>query len=226
MIATLNCSKADDRIPAWHPRFLAMVPAIRRTAEICFRKLRPDLRQEMVEEVIVNALAAYARLVERGKEELAFPSALGQSSPWRRSGQGRQVGTRLNVRDVTSRYAQQKKGFHVERLDQFDVSDDEWKEVLIEDRRATPADIAASRIDFADWLGNMPALRRKIAQCLATGESTFARGETVCREPRADQPAPTGVSGVVAGVSRRAGGGRRRGVSGSAESGLRSGSPS
>jgi hypothetical protein len=53
------------------------------------------------------------------------------------------------------------------------VSDDEWKEVLIEDRRATPAEVAASRIDFADWLGTMSALRRKIAQCLARGESTL-----------------------------------------------------
>jgi hypothetical protein len=172
MIATQNLSRTDDRIPAWHPRFLAMVPAIRRTAEICFRKLRPDLRREMVEEVIVSALAVYARLVARKREDLAFPSALARFAV-AQVRQGRQVGTHLNVRDVMSRYAQQQKGFHVERLDQFDESDHEWKEVLVEDRRATPADVAASRIDFAAWLRKMPALRRKIAQCLATGESTF-----------------------------------------------------
>jgi hypothetical protein len=136
----------------------------------------------MVQEVIASALAAYSRLVERGKEQLAFPSALARfavAQVWH----GRQVGNRLNVRDVTSRYAQQRKGFHVERLDQFDASDDEWKEVLIEDRRATPADVAASRIDFADWLGKMPALRRKIAQCLATGESTFAAAQRFAISP-------------------------------------------
>jgi hypothetical protein len=126
----------------------------------------------MVEEVVVSSLAAYARLVERGKEELAFPSALARFAV-AQVRQGRQVGARLNVRDVTSRYAQQKKGFHVERLDQFDVTSDEWKEVLIEDRRATPAEVAASRIDFAAWLGTMTALRRKIALCLATGENTL-----------------------------------------------------
>jgi hypothetical protein len=149
-----------------------MVPAIRRTAEICFRKFCPDRRQEMVQEVIANALLAYWRLVERGREHLAYPSALARFAI-AQIRHGRQVGTRLNVRDVSSRYCQLKKGIQLQRLDQFDVSDDEWKEVLIEDRRATPAEVAASRIDFADWLSTMPALRRKIARCLATGESTF-----------------------------------------------------
>ena len=171
MIATLDRSK-DDRIPAWHPRFLAMVPAIRRTAEICFRKLRPDLRREMVDEVIVSALAGYARLVERGKEDLAFASALARFAVFQ-ARQGRQVGTRLNVRDVTSRYAQLQKGIHVERLDQFNDEENCWQEIVVEDKKSTPADVAITRIDFAEWLGTMSALRRKIAQCLATGESTL-----------------------------------------------------
>ena len=171
MIATLDRSK-DDRIPDWHPRFLAMVPAIRRTAEICFRKLRPDLRREMVDEVIVSALAGYARLVERGKEDLAFASALARFAVFQVR-QGRQVGTRLNVRDVTSRYAQLQKGFHVERLDQFNDEENCWQEIVVEDKKSTPADVAITRIDFAEWLGTMSALRRKIAQCLATGESTL-----------------------------------------------------
>ena len=158
--------------PHWHPRFLAMVPAIRRTAEICFRKLRPDLRQEMVDEVIVSALAGYARLVERGKEELAFASALARFAVFQVR-QGRQVGTRLNVRDVTSRYAQLQKGIHVERLDQFNDEENCWQEIVVEDKKSTPADVAITRIDFAEWLGTMSALRRKIAQCLATGESTL-----------------------------------------------------
>jgi hypothetical protein len=74
---------------------------------------------------------------------------------------------------VSSRYAQQRKGFHVERLDQFNEEENCWQEIIVEDKKSTPADIAITRIDFADWLGNMPALRRKIAQCLATGECTL-----------------------------------------------------
>ena len=172
MIATCKRNETEDRIPAWHPRFLAVVPTIRRTAEICFRKLRPDVREEMIAEVVANSLAIYARLVERGKEDAAFPSSLARFAV-AQVRQGRQLGTRLNVRDVSSRYAQQKKGFQVERLDQFDERSGEWKEILVEDRHASPADVAAGRIDVATWLGRMSTLRRKIAECLASGESTF-----------------------------------------------------
>ena len=111
-------------------------------------------------------------LVERGKEELAFPSALARFAVFQVR-QGRQVGTRLNVRDVTSRYAQLQKGIHVERLDQFNDEENCWQEIVVEDKKSTPADVAITRIDFAEWLGTMSALRRKIAQCLATGESTL-----------------------------------------------------
>jgi hypothetical protein len=172
MIAPYDHSKQDDQMPGWHRRFLAMVPAIRRCAEFSFRKLRPDLRKEMVDEVVVNALAAFARLVERGKEDSAYASSLAEYAV-KHVRQGREVGNRLNSKDVSSRYAQQRKGFQVERLDQFDASDDEWKEILIEDRKAGPAETAASRIDFAAWLAAMSSLRRKIAQCLATGECTI-----------------------------------------------------
>jgi hypothetical protein len=66
--AIQNSRKPDDVVPEWHRRFLALVPAVRRCAEFSFRKLRPDLRKEMVDEVVVNALAAFARLVERGRD--------------------------------------------------------------------------------------------------------------------------------------------------------------
>jgi hypothetical protein len=171
MIAILNSRKRDDVVPEWHRRFLALLPAVRRCAEFSFRKLRPDLRKEMVDEVVVNALAAFARLVERGKEDSAYASSLAAYAV-KQVRQGRELGNRLNAKDVSSRYAQQRKGLQVERLDQFDASDDEWKEILIEDRKAGPAETAASRIDFAEWLATMSSLRRKIAQCLATGTST------------------------------------------------------
>jgi hypothetical protein len=149
-----------------------MLPAIRQRAEMSFRKLCPDLRIEMVDEVIANCLVAYARLVEQGRDHLAFPSALARFAV-AQVRQGRRIGARLNIRDVASRYAQHRNGFLVERLDQFDTSTDEWKEVLVEDRRATPADTAATRIDFADWLATLSSLRRKIVDCLAMGESTL-----------------------------------------------------
>jgi hypothetical protein len=173
MIALQNSRKPDDGVPEWHRRFLALIPAVRRCAEFSFRKFRPDLKKEMVDEVVVNALAAFARLVERGKEELAFPSSLAEYAV-KQLRQGRELGNRLTSKDVSSRYAQQRKGFQVERLDQYDEAEGKWKEVLIEDRRqGDPAGVAAARIDVGEWLASLTSERRQIAQCLAAGATTI-----------------------------------------------------
>ena len=105
MDVTCHRNSHLDRIPAWHRRFLALMPAIRRSAEYSFRTLRPDVRRDMVEEVVVNALAAFARLVERGKEDVALPSSLSEYAV-KQVRQGRELGNRLNAKDVSSRYAQ------------------------------------------------------------------------------------------------------------------------
>ena len=57
-------------------------------------------------------------------------------------------------------------------LDLFDDAKQEWKEVLVEDKHAGPADTAASRLDFADWLRLLPRRSRRIAETLAKGETT------------------------------------------------------
>ena len=85
---------------------------------------------------------------------------------------GRKAATKLNVRDVSSEYYQLRKGITVERLDHLDRDTESWHEVLVEDRHAGPAETAASRIDFADWLRSLSRRRRKIATTLATGETT------------------------------------------------------
>ncbi len=44
--------------------------------------------------------------------------------------------------------------------------------MVVEDRHATPADVAATKIDFEAWLGKLPRRQRAIAEVLATGEET------------------------------------------------------
>jgi hypothetical protein len=171
MIAANKRPKSRTKPPAWHAAFLATLPSIRRQAQFAFRKIHTELREELIQEVVANCLAAYARLVELGKEQLAFPSALARFAI-AQVRVGRQVGNRLRIGDAMSRYAQHRKGFHVERLDQFHEENEEWQEILIEDRRAGPAEIAACRIDFASWLRRLPSRRRKIALTLAEGETT------------------------------------------------------
>jgi hypothetical protein len=83
---------------------------------------------------------------------------------------GRRVGGQLNVNDVMSRHAQRRHDLVVERLDRRYPSG-AWKEILIEDRRSTPAETAIARLDFADWLSRLCRRHRNVATTLATGES-------------------------------------------------------
>lgn len=62
----------------------------------------------------------------------------------------------------------------VDRLDKFDPVAQEWQDILVEDRHAGPAEVAASRIDTASWLRSLPTRNRRIARVLAKGETTKA----------------------------------------------------
>ena len=155
----------------WHKPFLDMLPQIDSHLRFTFRRMNPDARAEAVQEGLVNALVAYRRLHEKGKADLAYPSVLARFAA-RQIRDGRRVAERLNIRDVLSPHARQKKGIKVERLDRFDEEENAWKEILIEDRHATPAEIAACRIDVTAWLSSLPSRHRRIATTLAMGEST------------------------------------------------------
>ena len=171
-MSMLNDSPVSRKCaPAWHVEFLRMLPVIQESASVAFRHLPSEARQEAIQDVAVGALVAFVRLVELGKRHLAYPTVLARYgiAQFRC---GRRSGSRLNVRDVSSPYAQRKKKFVVARLDRFCAKQDVWREVLVEDKRATPADIAAVRIDFADWLKSLSRRLRRIANLLATGEST------------------------------------------------------
>jgi hypothetical protein len=49
-----------------------------------------------------------------------------------------------------------------------------WREWLAEDNRVTPADEAAFRVDFEDWLAGLPARKRRVAELLAQGHDGVA----------------------------------------------------
>ena len=171
MIVRVKRPKSHRRTSARHAEFLALLPAIRRSAQIAFRQMRPELRDDLVQETIVNCFATFARLVERGQSDRASPSSLARFAI-AQVRLGRRVGNRLRIRDVLSHFAQYRKGFHVESLDHYDNEENCWQQIVIEDKRATPADVAACRLDFSAWLKLLPKRRRKIALALASGETT------------------------------------------------------
>ena len=140
---------------------------------------------------MANALGAYVR-VQLKKVGLAFPMVLARYGVAQVK-DGRKVGSKLNVRDVSSKYAQRRKGFHVERLDQFDEEENSWQEILVEDRNAGPAEVAATKIDFTEWLKSLPARLRRITKLLATGEKNQHRGREVRSFRGQDQPVEKGT---------------------------------
>ena len=176
MIATTKRQNRKSKSPAWHGRFLAMLPSIRGYARHKFRSIPQDAREELTQEVIANCFRTCRRLVELGKEDLAFPTALAQFAA-KQVRAGRRVAGKCSPRDVMSEHAQRRKGFVVGRLDGFDRVENQWREMLVEDKRATPAEVAAGRIDFADWLKMLSKRERRIALTLASGERTSVVAE-------------------------------------------------
>ncbi|MBC8873587.1 MAG: hypothetical protein H8E44_29470 [Planctomycetes bacterium] len=152
-------------------RFLELLPQIRTQASLAFRDEKHELREELIAEVIANCFVAFVRLMDRGLADVIYPTPL-TNFAIKQVRSGRKVGGRLNVNDVSSGYAQKAKGFVLEELDRFDQQNEGWKEILIEDRHAGPAETAASRIDVGEWLRSLPRGIRKVAETLALGETT------------------------------------------------------
>lgn len=172
MIATVP-KRARQSADSIHHLFLGMLPRICAQAEYAFRHEGPEAREELVAAVVANAFCSFRRLVERGKADII------RATPLARFGikqvrHGRQTGGKLNIRDVSSRHAQLGHGIRVERLDRFDAEDALWREALVEDRQAGPAETAAARVDVAAWFQSLGRRKCRIAKLLAKGEATSA----------------------------------------------------
>ena len=151
--------------------FLAMLPRIRRQAAYYLRYLSKKDRADAIEEVVASAFVSYVRLTKRGKKDQAHPGPLARYGAYQYLS-GRRVGSHMNGHDVSSDYCQRRKRIVVEQLDRFDDPTGEWEQLVVEDRHATPADVATTRIDFGAWLESLPVRTRRVAETLARGEAT------------------------------------------------------
>ncbi len=163
--------RAANQIKTREERFLELLPQIRKVAEHAFGRCPREAREEAVAEAVAHAWIGFQSLMDRGLEDRIFPTPLAKFAI-KRIRAGRCVGCRRNINDVCSSYAQKQRGFAVERLDQYDQRRNRWREILVEDRHAGPAETAAARIDFGAWLVSLPARLRCIAENLAAGETT------------------------------------------------------
>jgi hypothetical protein len=170
VISTSAVSPRTD-VPAWHEPFLmSVLPQVLTVARFQFRRLAPTEREEATAEATATALRMFVRAQQRGKDSASVTYRIAQFAV-RRVKIGRTMGSRTNSRDVLSRFARNLRGFVLESLDDRSETDG-WQGLLIESRRTNPADMAAARLDVADWLGRLSPRHRQIAETLAAGHDT------------------------------------------------------
>jgi DNA-directed RNA polymerase specialized sigma24 family protein len=157
--------------------FVLLHPAIRDHARISFRKLPPEMKEDLVEECVANAFRAYARLVELKKQDMIYPTVLAKFAV-KQVRDGRRVGTPLNSNEVLSRYAQRRKNFKIESLAYYDHEEEEWLDAVVEDQSTPVPEQAAFRVDFPAWLKQHLPPKRRVAEALALGYTT---GEVATR---------------------------------------------
>jgi len=157
--------------PEQQQQFTQMLPLIEQVARGAFRFHDPDTREELTAEVVGLALLMFAALAGQGRESIAYATPLARYGV-ARVRDGRRAGSPMNVNDVASAVCRRQRGITIERLDRCRRDGEGWREIVVEDKTAGPAEIAATRIDFGDWLGLLPSRKREIAETLATGEST------------------------------------------------------
>ena len=150
----------------WQSNFLGVLPAVQNHARHCFRRLHGEARQEAIAATIAQAFADYGNLARQRKLAHVYPSSLA-SFAVQRVRAGRPVGTPQNTRDLFNR-----DPLRIQSLTPCDSGERTWRELVIEDRRVTPAEQACFNLDFRDWLSQWPRRHRKIITTLAAGNRT------------------------------------------------------
>ena len=159
--------------------FLAVLPAVKTHAEIQFRKLPLERREDAIQEAIASACVSYQRLAARGMLHVAHPGTIATFAV-NHVRNGRHIGGHQDSpRDVMSPICQRRHGLKVESLKMrpSGAGGDGWKSLVIADRKANIPDLAAFRVDFADWLATLSRRDRRIINRLACGDRTMEVAE-------------------------------------------------
>jgi hypothetical protein len=171
MISTARNPRRKTRTSRWNDKFLQLLPSIQEQAEYAFRRVPIDAREDLILEVVAAAYVLFVSLCRRGKTALVYPTPLAKFAI-RHVREGRRIGSRCNSLDITSPCSCAAKRTTIERLDRFNPRHGDWREVLVEDRTAGPAEIVMTRLDFASWLSTLSNRDRQLAEKLVLGETT------------------------------------------------------
>lgn len=153
--------------------FEEAIPTIEKKAKMYFRGMDPDKREEMVADTLALGWKYYLRLHQTGKNPDDFISPLGTFTA-KQVAIGRRLTGQLPAKDVSPENAVIRKRFFVSRLPDSDASreENELFIALTDNRRMSPADGAAFKIDYESWRERLGPTKRQIAEELAAGGTT------------------------------------------------------
>ena len=163
----------------WQAGFLALLPIVQTHAKIQFRRLPAERREEAIQETVAAACLNYQLAVAQGKQDIIRPGPLADFAV-RHVRTGRHVGGHQDAaQDVMSPVAHQRHGVQLQSYHAHRSGDgtDGWRQLAIEDRKASIPDLAAFRIDFAQWLKSLTHRDRRIIAAFVSGERTMTVSE-------------------------------------------------
>jgi hypothetical protein len=157
----------------WQNNFLAVLPAVQSHATITFRHLGPEAKAEAEAHAIATACVNYYSLTRKHKLSQAYAGSVATYAVKMVKG-GRCVGGHLSSKDVLNPLTHRRRQFTVRSTSSWDRAEGQWRDMVLETRRASPADQACFNIDFQEWLQQWPERHRRIIHALASGERTNA----------------------------------------------------
>ena len=161
--------------PAPQEDFLKILPDVQQHAHSYFRHLGAEAREEAVAQATALAFATFRRLQERGKDPLAFSGKLARLAA-RQVQAGRSLGNHQSSTDIFSRATQRRWGFRVQSLARQRATDAEgWQQAAVDNTQTPPADAAAFRMDFRQWLASLSPRNRQLVDLLVLSHTpTYA----------------------------------------------------
>ena len=127
----------------WQTNFLKVLPAVKEHAAVSFRHLSPEAKAEATAEAVARACVNYATLVRQRKLARAYTGNIATNAVRAVNG-GRHVGGHINSKDVLSPLAQKRRGFAIGSINPWNRQEGDWRDMVLETRRASPADQSPS----------------------------------------------------------------------------------
>jgi hypothetical protein len=172
---TVHPSASNSVVTRLQEDFLRILPSVQQHAHCYFRHLGAEAREEAVAQATALAFATFRRLQERGKDPLAFSGKLARIAA-KQVQAGRSLGNHQSSTDILSRATQRRWGFRVQSLARQRAADSEsWQQAVVDNTQTPPADAAAFRIDFRQWLASLTPRNRQLVDLLVLSHTpTYA----------------------------------------------------